>query len=421
MAAEVVLFENIPLSGADTGEQAILIGEPSVANNGREIFMTGNVYATKSLDAGNTWDFVSPSNTLPRVSGGFCCDQTVLYDPSRDITVWILQYFQANNTNTLRVAVKRGDSLGNNVWRWWDYQPSMFNSAEPEWFDYNHASLSNNYLYVGTNVFTPADNFTRCVILRISLDELEAGGDLSASYFQRPDNALRESFSMRCVQGARDTMYFACHDGSGNNRLRLFSWPEVGGVSSETISVTPFNAGVYQKPWLDRCDPRITGAWVGNGIIGFMWTANKRDSAGKPNPHVRVVRIDERTKAVIDEPAIWSSDTAFAYPDACPNDRGDVGITLFQGNDKPEHVVGIWDDMSNNAWDLRVTEQSTHSPHINRWGDYLTCRRHSPDGLTWIAVGYTLQGGGTRANIEPRLVQFGRERDARAVARWRNA
>ena len=67
---EVVLFKNIALSDVDTGGQTSTIGEPSVANNGREIFMTGNWYATKSLDDGSTWDFVSPRNTLPPASGG---------------------------------------------------------------------------------------------------------------------------------------------------------------------------------------------------------------------------------------------------------------------------------------------------------------------------------------------------------------
>ena len=410
---EVVLFKNIALSDVDTGGQTSTIGEPSVANNGREIFMTGNWYATKSLDDGSTWDFVSPYNTLPPASGGFCCDQTTLYDPSRDITIWILQYSMSNNTNTLRIAVKRGDTLGNNVWHWWDFQPSMVGSTQDEWFDYNHAALSNDFLYVGTNVFTPADRFTRGVILRLSLDDLEAGGGLGYSYISRPDD-----FSMRCVQGARDTMYIASHAGTANNRLRLLSWPETGGITSTRIRVAPWNGGVYGKPWLGRCDSRITGAWVGNGVIGFMWSVNSRGA--KTNPHVRVVVIDEKSKAVVGQPNIWSTSTAFAYPDACPNDRGHVGITLFQGDDKPEHVVGIRDDRNPGAWDLKVTGKSTDRPNQNKWGDYLTCRRHSPDGLTWISAGYTLDGGGSRNDIVPRVVHFGRKRDERAAKRWRN-
>ena len=409
---DLVLFNNIALSDVDTSGQTSLVGQPGVGNNGREIFMTGNWYATRSLDAGNSWQFMSPSTFLPSVDGGFCCDQTTLYDTSRDITIWILQYsLGVNNTNTLRVAVKRGDTLGNNVWHWYDFQASDFGLGPNEELDYNHAALSNDYLYVGTNSFV-GETFTTCVIMRLSLDELAAGSVLNYSTLQRQD-----SFSMRCVQGARDTMYIASH--VNNQALRLFAWPEGAGAASVyQIPVTPWNAGVYGKPWLGRCDPRITGAWVANGVIGFMWTVNSRGT--RLNPHIRVVRINEETKAVINQPSLWGNDTAFAYPDAAPNDRGEVGVTLFQGNNKPQHVVGIFDGATK-SWDLALTSSSTHQPNENVWGDYITCRRHTPDGLTWLATGFTLQGGNTLTDIVPRVVQFGRERDTRAVARWANA
>jgi hypothetical protein len=208
-------------------------------------------------------------------------------------------------------------------------------------------------------------------------------------------------------------MYFASHN--SNQEIRLFSWPENSAqVSQVNVAVTPWQGGDYsaQGPdgtnWLKRCDPRITGAWVANGVIGFLWTANRMGS--RPFPHVRVVRLNEATKTRRDEPDIWSDATAYAYPDACPNDQGEVGITLFRGggNQHPGHVVGLWDDAAN-RWFLQGTRNGTHGPADNKWGDYLTCRRHAPDGRTWLAAGFTLQGGGTRDRIEPRLVHFGRE------------
>ncbi len=68
-------------------------------------------------------------------------------------------------------------------------------------------------------------------------------------------------------------------------------------------------------------------------------------------------------------------------------------------------------DHAANAWRLRVTRNGTDGPSDNKWGDYLTCRRHSPQLHTWVAAGYTLQGGGARTNIEPRYVHFGRKAD----------
>jgi hypothetical protein len=142
----------------------------------------------------------------------------------------------------------------------------------------------------------------------------------------------------------------------------------------------------------------------------------------RPFPYVRVVRLEEGSKAVVDEPDIWNANYAYAYPDACPNDRGHVGITLFRGGGPhhPGHVVGIWDDYSN-GWSLSTTRDGANGPADGKWGDYLTCRRHSPDGLTWIATGFTLQGGSSRTDIEPRVIHFGRRRDEGAATRWRNA
>ena len=160
---------------------------------------------------------------------------------------------------------------------------------------------------------------------------------------------------------------------------------------------------------------------MANGQIGVLWSANRMGTA-RPRPYIRAVRVDEETKALIDEPDIWNRRAAFAYPEASPNDRGHIGVTLFMGGGgvHPSHVVGVWDDYST-GWQLRSTRNGTSGPVDGKWGDYLACRRHSPDGLTWVATGFTLQGGGTRNDIEPRLVHFGRERDRPAVERWANA
>ncbi|MFS0518436.1 hypothetical protein ACEYW6_27475 [Nostoc sp. UIC 10607] len=216
---ELLIFQNIGLSDAATGGQTSTVGEPSIANSGQRIFVTGNWYATRSLDNGVSWDFISPFNALPPVDDGFCCDQTVLYDYSHDLMFWLLQYVEKNGTNTLRVAVNTSGTLGNNEWYWWDFRPQEVNSQwQGEWFDYNHAALSNNYLYVATNVFR-GDNWTRSVVLRLPLDSLAAGGALNYNYFQSTDN-----FSLRCAQGARDVMHFGSHN--SNSQIRVFSWPE---------------------------------------------------------------------------------------------------------------------------------------------------------------------------------------------------
>ncbi len=423
-AGDFVLFKNIALGDQATGVQTSSVGEPSVANNGKQIFVTGNWYATKSVDSGNTWQYVNPFSTLPSAAGGFCCDQVVIYDKSRDLFIWLLQYIRAaSGSNVLRVAVKRGPTLqDNSSWYWWDFSPANVNGQwASNWFDYPDLALSNDFLWLSSNVFNASSQWQGASVLRLPLDPLAAGTGFGYSFFNTTANG-----SLRFSQGATDTMYFASHN--SGSEVRLFKWAEDSGtIYWNNIGVNAWSGGSYNAPgpdglnWLGRADPRITGAWVGGGVIGLMWTANSRGN--RPFPHIRVVRIDQRTLSVINQPDLWSASGAWAYPAAAANSRGHVGISAFFGGGSwghPAHIVGIWDDYSN-GWDIRVARYSTNGPTGGRWGDYLSCRRHTPDDLTWIASGYVIRGGTDREDIMPGVVHFGRRRDQRAVDRWSNA
>ncbi len=405
------IFNTVNLTDFDTNGQTSTVGEPTVSNNGNQILATGNWYASRSLDGGQSWSHMSPFTLFPPADGGFCCDQTTIYDPSRDLLIWLLQYIEQNGTNTLRVAVKQGRTLGNDNWNLWDFTPAGIDpSWNGEWFDYNHVSLSENYLYAGTNVFSASSNlFRRCVILRISLDELAAAAGLSFDIFETQHN-----FSLRCVQGARGSMYFASHN--SNSQIRVFRWPENSpDVDEFDIDVTPWFAGSYSAPtvgggdWMSRTDPRIMAGWLGRGALGFMWTANQQ--ANRPNPFVRTVRIDEATMSLIDEPDIWNDQIAFSYPSTAVNRFGDVGLSIFAGggNLHPSHVIGTYDDIDG-VWRLSLARQGTHTPSLGKWGDYTNCAEIADDGFTWLAAGYTLQGGSTQSDIEPTMTWFSQQR-----------
>lgn len=410
MASPVVFLRNVALPAAATTGQTSTVGEPSVATQGSDIFFTGNWYASRSADDGANWLFVDPFSVLPPADAGFCCDQTVILARSRNMPVWLLQYVNTDVTNTLRIAVHMDPGLESSGWIFWDLTPSGVDPAwAGEWFDYNHAAVTDRFLYVGTNAFTIADNrWTRSVVFRIPLESLREGQPLAFDYFDTSEN-----FSLRCAQGATDTMYIVSHNTM--SQVRVYSWPEGGTqVTATDVDVAAWQAGSYSAPgpdgrnWLGRCDPRITGVWVANGQIGIMWTANRNPPA-RPLPHVRVVRLDEATKALIDEPDIWNAQFAYAYPDACTNRNGEVGVAVFRGGGPhhPGHVVGFREEPQG-SWRLRVTRSGTHTPTDGKWGDYLTCRRHAPQDDTWVAAGFTLQGGGARQNIQPRYVHFAR-------------
>lgn len=399
---------NRELSDAETNNITSTVGEPSIAVRGAEILMTGNWYASFSTDGGSTFSFMNPATTFPPIPGqSFCCDQVAIYDPVHDLMIWFLQYLEDSNGNTARIAVAQGNDITTQQWRFYDFTPLGIGGWNNEWFDYPDLAVSDDFLYVTTNTFsTPPYSFTRAVILRIPLNEMTAYQPLNFNYFD-----TNQGFSLRPTQGASGTMYFGSN--ISTNSVRVFTWPE----NSATISMDDVPVQVWSnatrvapgpdgRDWLGRVDQRITGAWASGNDIGFAWTAAQDNNY--PFPHVRVVVMNRNTKTVTIQPHIWSASFAYAYPAAAPNSNGVVGISLSYGGGSqlfPSHIVGVF-ETSTSTWDLAPTDNGTHGPTQNVWGDYQAVRPHGTQQETWVATGFTLQGGTSGSNIVPRYIHF---------------
>jgi hypothetical protein len=401
--AQIRLIQNTGLDDAATGVQTGTVHEPTVATSHDTVFITGNWFAGRSTDNGASWTLVDPFSTLPPAAGGFCCDQIVLHDPGRDIWIWILQYAAKAGSNVFRVAFAPGDAPGD--WHWQDFGPKDLDPAWRDmWFDYPDAALSSNHLYITFNAFNAAGRWQRAFAFKIPLDDLKARAALTYQWW-----TTTESGSLRLTQGAAGSMFFASHN--AGRRLRVHGWPDGSNtVGWFDVQVSAWTRDPYSAPgpggveWLARTDSRITAGWLSGTRAGFLWTVGPRP--GRPMPYVKGAVVDVTTQALVEEPDIWSQDSAYAQAAACPNAQGVVGVALFLGGGSrhPSHVVGFRDG---GEWRLAVTSTSTHGPLDGKWGDYLSCRRHDPQSSEWVASGYTLQGGTGRKNIEPRYVHFG--------------
>jgi len=401
--ATVRLIRNIGLGDPATGALTSTINEPSTAASGRNAFITGNWFASQSTDAGASWSFVNPFTRFPSAAGGFCCDQVVLYEPSRDIWIWILQYVESGGSNIFRVAVCRGATFGS--WYYWDFSPTALNASWTDmWFDYPDAALSSNHLYITFNAFNTGRAFLRSFAFKLPLNALRDATSLSYQWWSTTTHG-----SLRLTQGATSSMFFASHN--GGRQLRVFGWPDSSGsIGAFDVTVSPWMAGPYSAPgpggaeWLSRIDSRITGAWVTGTRAGFLWTAAAQ--TGRPLPYVKGAVVDTTTRTLVEQPDIWNQSSAFAYPAASPNAAGVIAVSLFFGGGPrhPSHVVGFRDGT---VWRLVITRAGTNGPPNGAWGDYLSCRRYAPASSEWVASGYTLQGGTDRRNVDPQYVHFG--------------
>jgi hypothetical protein len=239
--ATVRLIRNIGLGDPATSTLTSTVNEPTAAASGNNIFVTGNWFASQSTDDGANWSLVNPFTRFPAAAGGFCCDQVVIYEPSRDIWIWILQYIKQNKTNIFRVAVCRGASFGS--WYYWDFSPTALNAAWTDmWFDYPDAAVSSNHLYITFNAFSDAGSWLRAFVFKLPLDTLRDATSLAYQWWSTTTHG-----SLRLTQGATGSMFFASHN--GGRQLRVFGWPD-GSNSIGTIDVTvsPWSNEPYSLP-----------------------------------------------------------------------------------------------------------------------------------------------------------------------------
>jgi hypothetical protein len=468
---DFAFYRNTPLADAPVAGgvtlNAFIPVEPSVGANGRVVFYTTNSYAAISGDSGQTFTYINPFDNFPAdgandpVNGGFGGDQYVYHERTRGLTFWLLQYNPDNATNTQRLCIARNQAdVLNNNWYFYDFTPADFGFTTPPagasgiWMDFPDMAVSDNFLYLTSNVFSrvlpnpgnpcagtcptqaclgaptcPTGCTNTCsslgaVIWRMPLNELAQGGFLNFL------SASDTNSTFRLTQGARGTMYWASHNTTA--QIRIYRWAENGNIAFDNINHAAYNlpatctspnnppgCGQMNATSPDGnnfaafADSRILGAYVANGVIGFMW--NAAQGGGFAFPHVQWLRFNENNRSLINQIQIHNINHAFLYPSVHPNDRGHLGGTMAWGGGTffPNTLAWIADDINQGAtpqFDNLTFAEGNAAPNYNRWGDYFATRIALPYGNTWSGSGFVVNGVGGLTR-DPHYIWFGRERD----------
>lgn len=418
---DIQVLLNTPIPEPGQQSTASNVGEPSVSANGQVVFFTGNWYAAVSVDGGNTFRFIDP-NSLARPGDPpdvtFCCDQIVNYMPSIDTFVWLMQYGPSTGDNIQRLAFAKTADVQNGKWRIYDITTDML--GVPKYFmDFPDLAVGSNFLYVTTNCFAPDGQTVQSAVARIPFKSIEDGSPTVEKYLST------DLFSLRVAQNCGATAYFAAH--KDTSTLTVFSWPEGQATPASTeVPVARWigtNGYVSRTPdgrrWLDRADPRITGATLAGNELWFAWSVDTRSNQ-RDKPFVQMARINIETMSLIENVNLFDSDSAIAYAGLATNSNHEVGVSYMIGGAVfPSHVVGI---MSNNRVSV-VTAKGQRSPLPNpqghyEWGDFLTARPVFPDCTSFAAGGYTLVGtkDGDNQDATPRFVVFARQKGRAGIA-----
>ncbi|MEK6301571.1 MAG: hypothetical protein AABO41_12685 [Acidobacteriota bacterium] len=414
---EVTLAKNTELTAPGKQKTASNVGEPSVAINGNVVFYTGNWYAAVSSDGGTTFKFINPGTQFPNPAPNaqFCCDQIVHYISKIDTFVWLLQYGPEDGDNIQRLAFAKTADVVKGKWRLFDITTKIL-KVEGAFLDFPDISVGANNLYVTTNIFAPANKVGSAVI-RIPFSGIESG-QVTAQPF-----VSMSLQSFRIAQNCGTTAFFAAHQNTST--LAVFTWRE--GQSAPVQKLVPVarwiggNGYISRLPdgrrWLDRADPRITGATLVKKDLWFAWTVDRRSNQ-RAQPFVQIARIDSTNLTLLENINIFDPTSAIAYGTLSTNSNDEVGVSyMIGGAFPPSHIVGILTGTRKNVMAAKGERGPLDADGNGEWGDYLAVRRVFPNQKLFAATGYTMKGKGDGSNrdVTPRFVVFGRAGDVKAA------
>lgn len=406
--ANITLLKNVQIDDVATKDTASHVCEPSLATNGDVVFYTGNWFAAISTDGGSTFRFVDPTSMFSDTPDlDFCCDQVVQYIKKIDTFVWLLQANEnAAGENVQRLAIAKTADAKIGKWRIYDITSKSV-GMNGAWLDFPDMAVGTNMLYVTTNAFR-GDNWVGTVLVRIPLASIKSG-NITAQ-----NTGSTTNFSFRVTQHCGNKAFWAAHEDTST--LRVYSWGEADAqptftdvtvatwVPSPYISKTPDN-----KNWMDRADERLGGATKVGNELWFAWISGKGGANNRSHPFVQIARINATSLQLIENINLWDPNLAVGYAALSTNTNREVGVSYMIGGKTkfPTHVVGILTGTRKEV----STFSSVRGPSDQKYGDYLTIRRHSPNGKLFSASGYTLQSGAGQSDATPNFTLFGRASD----------
>jgi len=312
-ADDLALVTNTELTSPGQQQTASNVGEPSAAMNGNVVFYTGNWYAAVSVDAGQTFRYIDPAAAFRQFdppNSEFCCDQIVHYVKSIDTFVWLLQYGPDTGDNLQRLAFATTANVAQGRWHLFDVTTGAL-GVDGAFLDFPDLADDANHLYMTTNVFF-ADGEAGSAVVRIPLSGI-ASGDVVEQHFVSKDFQ-----SFRVAQNCASRAYFAAH--RDTSTLEVFSWDAgTSAPNPQSVGVARWIGGNGYRSrtpdngrWLDRADPRITGATRAGNELWFAWSVDS-GSNQRPRPFVQIARIDATSMTLLENVNVFDPDSATCY------------------------------------------------------------------------------------------------------------
>jgi hypothetical protein len=406
--------------------------DPSTAVGGGLVLSTGNAYLRLSLDDGVNFTEIDPTTIFPTADGGLCCDQVMLFDRTTNLFFWLLQYnrlFNPTNPtkpgpNRLRLAWASPASIraNSNNWTFVDLQAQVLLKTSDEALDYPDLGVTNNNLYVSVDVVDKRDPMTGkpavhgLIVARIPLAHITAGGSTVGVSWIGPDQSTDQLLATggRLTQSSADAMYWAGHVDA--SKVKVFRWKDSNDkVDTHDVKVNKWciAAADYASlapdgiQWIDNSGHTqavssgarrpFSDPGQNHGEVWLPWNAGKDDGSGdcsknRPQPYVKILRINDQSLEGIGEYHIWNPNYAFAFPALATSAAGEIGVSVPYGgpSDYPTSTVGFLNDL-----ELFALEDSNVTLSLaggaTRIGDFYVVRNSGPSNINLSTQGYAVR------------------------------
>lgn len=422
--------------------------EPSVAGRGKYLFETGNWFAATSNSGGATWTALDPYSVNPN----YCCDQQVIYEPARNVFLWLTMDMDPGDMNTPPTPTGSGNGLQLTVYNGtlssalctYTLTSDQFGMAADQFTDFPDIQFSTDDTYITWNTYDPTGaTWENSALVRYPTDQIATCQPLSGNYISRSD-----VFTFTLVSGSTEGMNFAsqscitaCATGT---QMEFYNWSEsAGGYGILTLNLNAYtylNAGDATcasadgtvTAWCGDADSRRGAGYLsragfrgfGGQVIGFAW--NAAADASHPFPYVVRNYFVLPTMTYKGSDAMYSANAGLLYPNCADTSyRGYVACAATIGGGTgsgasaadtfPSTLTWIEDKQHQTSpWFVQYTCTGAANAPIDRWGDFTTVRAWSDD-LHWVVGSWCMSSTGA---VTAQFVILGVVRDHAAYASW---
>lgn len=406
------------------------VNEPDTASAGADVLQTSNWDIADSTNGGTTWAYQDPYT----LQSGFCCDQTVLYQPNRN-------RFFYQGLDSAGFTIGEASSTALTSWCIYQFTPASFGGASGDLLDYPKISFSNNFLYVTWNEYT-GSTWDDSGLARFPLDSLDKCAGFSFNFVTRNDTF---TFGLTGPTSSLDTFYWVSDwytngTTSGAN-LRIYYWPENGTTYffvDRAINAYTFGTVSCASPdgtvtnWCSRLDPRWETPWIsraeyrgqansafaGDSILGVAISAGP-SSFSNGNNYTVYEYFKLNALSYIGNDQTYNTSESFAYAGCGVNEEGYVGCIESYGGGSSDALPGTFLLLQDNVsptqpWGFDFV--STGAGNASAWGDYMVAQPYQPEIGAFIGTGWIVNSSGA---VAPTVYVWGRGNDGNGYSRWK--